>query len=120
MRADVIPIPAMHTRAPRIRQSLATAAILALVGVFGPRDANADVFGRCAHQRDIESKIARCTEASKSTSFAKALHWVYRELARAHYERGEMEKAITGYVQSLTAEERAAVRREMQALLDLM
>jgi len=29
-------------------------------------------------------------------------------------------KAITGYVQSLTAEERAAVRREMQALLDLM
>jgi hypothetical protein len=50
----------------------------------------------------------------------KPFHWVYRELARAHYERGEMEKAITGYVQSLAAEEREAVRREMQALLVLM
>jgi hypothetical protein len=95
---------------------------LALIATAIPVEANANDFGRCASQSDLETKIAACIEASKSTSYRWVLHWVYREMARAHRERGEVEKAIAGYAQSLAAEERERVRREMEELaaVDLM
>jgi hypothetical protein len=65
---------------------------------------------------DLDRKIASCIEASKSTSYPWILHWVYRELARAHRERGEIQKAIASYAQSLAAEEREAVRRKWRSL----
>jgi hypothetical protein len=120
MLADVGRARALRARAPGTTRVLASAAVLLLLVALSPRDARADVFGQCAHQRDIASKIAACIEASKSTSFRKALHWIFRELARAHYDRGETELAILSYARSLAAEDREAVWREMQALLDLM
>jgi len=38
-------------------------------------------------------------------------------LARAYRERGEIQRAIASYAQSLAAEEREPVRREMEELV---
>ena len=92
--------------------------LLALTVFANPSDASADVFGRCAHERDGKED-RRLHEGSRSTSYPWILHWVYRELARAHRERGEIDEAIASYAQSLAAEEREWVRREMQELAQL-
>jgi hypothetical protein len=91
-------------------------AIFALIGVVFALEVHADVFGRCAHERDLDEKIASCVEAAKSTSYPQILQWVYRELARGHRERGEIQGAITNYHRSLALEEHAEIRREMQEL----
>ena len=93
--------------------------VLALTAFANPPDASANVFGRCAHERDGEKKIAACIEASRSTSYPWILHWVYRELARAHRERGETKQAVASYARSLAAQERAWVREEMEELIQL-
>jgi len=80
---------------------------------------SAEIFGECAHQRDLDMKIAACTKASKSTTYPWILQWVYFALARAHHERGEIRAAITSYEKSLVAEERQWVRREMEDLVGL-
>jgi len=90
---------------------------VALIAVFTTREASADALGKCAYQKDLDKKIASCIEASKSTSYPWILQWVYRDLARAYRERGETQKAIASYAQSLAAEERESVRREMQELV---
>jgi hypothetical protein len=77
---------------------------------------SADVFGQCVHPSNLDIKIAACTAASKATSYPWILHWVYRELARAHRDRGESDKAITNYARSLSAREDMEVRREMESL----
>jgi hypothetical protein len=76
------------------------------------------VFGQCAHQHDLDKKIVACNAAAKSTVYAKVLHWVYRELARAHHARGEIDLAVIWYKLSLDADDREAVRLEMNAVLD--
>jgi hypothetical protein len=97
------------------RRVLAPVAALAMLATIVPiGKANADAFGECAHQRNLDMKIAACIEASKSTSYPWILQWVHRALARAHRERGEIQKAIASYAQSLAAEERESVRREME------
>jgi hypothetical protein len=93
------------------------AMAVAFIALLSTREASADALGKCARQADLDRKIASCIEASKSTSYPWILHWVYRELARAHRERGETQKAIASYAQSLAAEEREAVRREMEELV---
>ena len=100
-----------------VKCTLISAVALALVALPIPREASANVFGQCAHERDLERKIAACTEASKSTSYPWILHWVYRTLARAHRQRGEIREAIASYAQSLAAEEHEWVRREMEELV---
>jgi len=94
-----------------------SAMAIALFTLLSPLGARANVFGECAHQRDLDNKVASCTEASRSTSYPWILQWVHRELARAHRERGEIHKAIASYAQSLVAEERESVRREMEECL---
>ena len=91
-------------------------AALALIALVLPLEASANTFGHCAQQRNLELKITACSEASKSTSYPWILHWVYRELARAHRERGEIELAFASYTQSLAAREHEGVRREMEKL----
>src|SRR5262245_1956433 len=91
-------------------------AALALLALVLPLEASANTFGNCAQQSDLEVKIAACTEASRSTSYPWILRWVYRELARAHRERGETELAHASYKRSLAAREDATVRREMEQL----
>jgi hypothetical protein len=93
------------------------AMAVAFIALLSTREANADALGMCAHQTDLDKKVASCIEASKSTSYPWILHWVYRELARAHRDRGDIQKAIASYAQSLAAEERDAVRREMEELV---
>jgi hypothetical protein len=97
----------------------ASAMILALGALVVPLEASANVFSQCAHQKNLDIKIASCVEASKSTSYPWVLQWVYRELARAHRERGENQAAITNYARSLAAHEREGVRREMEELTAL-
>ena len=89
---------------------------VALALALATPQAGANDLGQCAHQRDPEKKIASCIEVSKSSPYPGVLHWVYRELARAHRERGEIQSAITSYAQSLAAAEREEVRREMEEL----
>ena len=91
-------------------------AALALLALVLPLEASANSFGRCGQQTNLELKIAACTEASKSTPYPWVLHWVYRELARAHRQRGEVELAVARYGQSLAAQEHEGVRREMDQL----
>jgi hypothetical protein len=93
------------------------AMAVAFIALLSTREASAEAFGNCAYQTDLDRKIASCIEASKSTSYPWVLHWVYRELARAHRKRGEIQKAIASYAQSLIAEERESVRREMEELI---
>lgn len=81
-----------------------------------PLEAKANDLGQCAHQRDPEKKIASCIEALKSSPYPGVLHWVYREMARAHRERGDIQSATTSYTLSLAAEDREGVRREMEEL----
>jgi hypothetical protein len=102
-----------------VKLTLMSAVALALVALPIQREASANVFGQCAHERNLERKIAACTEASKSTSYPWVLHWVYRALARAHRERGETREAIASFARSLAAEEHEWVRREMDELLPL-
>lgn len=96
-----------------------SAIAVALIALFSSREASADELGKCAHQRDLDKKIASCTQATKSTSYPWILQWVYRELARAYRERGEIQKAIESYKQSLAAEDHELVRREMQEIVPL-
>jgi hypothetical protein len=105
-------VPKMHRTICLLAVALAAPVILA------PTVASADVFGQCAHQRDLEKKIAACTAAAKSTVYPKVLHWVYRELAGAHHARGDMEIALTNYKRSLDADDRKAVQLEMNAVFD--
>lgn len=93
------------------------ALAVAFIALLSTREASADALGKCAHQTDLDKKIASCIEASKSTSYPWILQWVYRELARAHRDRGDIQKAIASYAQSLAAEERQEVRREMEELV---
>ena len=90
---------------------------LALSVPFAPSGASADIFGECARQKHLDRRIAACIEASRLTAYPWILHWVYRELARAYRERGELEKATASYAQSLAAEERQWLGREMEELL---
>ena len=90
---------------------------VALIALLSTREASADPLGQCAHQRDLDKKITACIEASKSTSYPWILQWVYRDLARAYRERGEIQNAIASYAKSLAAEEREPVRREMEELV---
>ena len=99
-----------------MKRIFALAITLAVMTLGIPLEASAFDLGQCAHQRDPEKKIASCIEASKSSPYPRVLHWVYRELARAHRERGEIQNAIASYTQSLAAEEREGVRREMEEL----
>ena len=94
-----------------------SAMAVTFIALLSSREANADALGMCAHQRDLDKKIASCLEASNSTSYPWILQWVYRDLARAYRERGETQKAIASYAQSLAAEERESVRREMEELV---
>jgi hypothetical protein len=91
-------------------------AAFALLALVLPLEASANTFGNCAQQSNLELKIAACTEASRSTSYPWILRWVYRELARAHRERGEIELALASYTRSLAAREDETVRREMEQL----
>jgi uncharacterized protein DUF3306 len=91
-------------------------AAVALVAFVVPLEASANSFGRCAQQGNPQLKIAACTEASTLTSYPRVLRWIYREMARAHRERGEIELARLKYLQSLAAQEDEVVRREMQEL----
>jgi hypothetical protein len=100
----------------RMNRIQVPAIMLAFIALTVPREASAEAFGECAHQRNLDMKIAACSEASKATSYPWILQWVHRELARAHRERGEIQKALTSYAQSLAAEEREWVRREMEEL----
>src|SRR5262245_6312809 len=88
----------------------------ALLALVLPLEASANTFGNCTQQSDPQLKIAACTAASKSTSYPRILCWVYRELARAHRELGEIELALTSYTRSLAAWEDESVRREMEQL----
>ena len=89
---------------------------LALVALVLPFEASANSFGQCAQHTNPELKIIACTEASRSTPYPSILHWVYRELARAHQERGEIKLARNAYAKSLAAREHEGVRREMVEL----
>jgi len=91
-------------------------AAFALLALVLPLEASANTFGNCTQQSDLQLKIAACTEASRSTSYPWILRWVYRELARAHRERGEIELALASYTRSLAIREDEAVRREMDQL----
>ena len=93
----------------------ASAAALALALAI-PLEASANDLGQCAHQRDPEQKIASCIEALKLSPYPRVLQWVYREMARARRQRGEIQSAITSYTLSLAAEDREGVRREMEEL----
>jgi hypothetical protein len=73
---------------------MCAASVLALIGMANPAAARADVFGLCAHQPNLEDKIAACIQATKSTSYPWILQWVHRELARAQRERRELQEAI--------------------------
>lgn len=112
---------ASHEALPRIartaRRIILTAATFSLIGVSIPVEANADPFGQCAHWGSLDEKVASCAQAAKSTSYPRILQWVYRELARSHRERGEIQEAIVSYERSLTAEEREEVRREMEEMI---
>ncbi len=101
-----------------LKRTLAV-ALLALMPLAPPPEASANAFGHCAHERDVEKRVVACAKAARSTSYPWILHWVYRELARAHRERGEVKQAIASYARSLAAQERAAVRRELQELSQL-
>jgi hypothetical protein len=79
-------------------------ALLALMPLANPPEASANVFGHCAHECDVEKRLVACAKAARSTSYPWILHWVYRELARAHRERGEIDHAIASYAQSLAAQ----------------
>jgi hypothetical protein len=92
------------------------AMAIGAIALLSPLQLSAEVFGECAHQTNLDKKIASCSQASKLTSYPWILQWVYRELARAHRERGEVEKAIANYEQSLVAEEHDEVRKELQEL----
>jgi hypothetical protein len=94
-----------------------SAIAVAFITLLSPLKASAEVFGECAHHRNLDMKIAACIKASRSTSYPWILQWVYRELARAQRERGEIQKAIASYAQSLAAEDRESVRKEMQELV---
>jgi len=96
--------------APKLAMAIAGIALLS------PLQASSEAFGECAHQTNLDKKIASCNQASKLTSYPSILQWVYRELARAHRERGEVEKAIVNYAQSLAAEEHDVIRKELQEL----
>ena len=81
-----------------------------------PLDGSAADLGQCAHQRDPDKKIASCIDALKLTPYPQAHQWIYREMARAHRERGDIQGATTSYTLSLAAEDREGVRREMEEL----
>jgi hypothetical protein len=100
----------------RVCNLTAVASTLVLIGVAIPLEAHADPFGQCAHRRNLEEKIAGCSQAAKSTSYPWILQWIYRELARSQRERGELHEAIISYELSLAAEEREEIRREMEQL----
>jgi hypothetical protein len=87
---------------------------LALIGMAVSPEARADVFGQCAHQRNLEEKIAACVQATKLTPYPWILQWVHRELARSQRERGQIQEAIVSFERSLAAEERAEVRRVLE------
>jgi len=100
----------------RIQVIQVSTVVLASIALTVPLEASAEAFGECAHQKNLDKKVAACIDASKATSYPWILQWVHRELARAHRERGEIQKALTNYAKSLAAEERDWVRREMEEL----
>jgi len=100
----------------RIQVIQVSTVVLASIALTVPLEASAEAFGECAHQKNLDKKVAACIDASKATSYPWILQWVHRELARAHRERGEIQEALTSYAKSLAAEERDWVRREMEEL----
>jgi hypothetical protein len=99
-----------------VRSAMSVASTLVLIGVAIPLEAHADVFGPVAHQRSLEDKIAACIQAARSTSYPRVLQWIYRELTRSQFERGQIQEAIISFERSLAAEEREGVRRELEEL----
>jgi hypothetical protein len=104
-------------RKTTVKRGPMSVVMLALIGLANPLEASAEAFGECAHQKNVDLKIASCIQAAKSTSYPWILQWVYRELARRQRERGEIQSAITSYKRSLAAEEREGIRREMEQLV---
>jgi hypothetical protein len=102
-----------HSTRTRLLLAVATLALTVFADTPGAR---AEPFGQCTRQRDVDAKIAACMEASRATSFPWILRWVYRELARAHRQRGDTANAIASYRRALAAGERACFRREMEEL----
>jgi hypothetical protein len=110
--------PMRNKLTAEFRRALAPVVALAMLATVVPvGKANADAFGECAHQRNLDMKIAACIEASKSTSYPWILQWVYRALAQSQRERGQMQDALANYARSLAMEERDWVRREMEELV---
>jgi hypothetical protein len=100
--------------------SMLVSALLAFtVAGTAPQKVHAHLFGRCSHHQNAEVKIKSCLAATRLTASPTVLHWVYREMARAHRERGEISQAIVGYLHALAARDREAVRQEMEQLLAL-
>jgi hypothetical protein len=85
---------------------------IAGIAFLSPLQANAEVFGECAHQSDLAMKISACVDASKSTSYPWILRWVYRELAIAQRERDQMKDTIASGARSLAREDREPAQRE--------
>src|SRR5688572_28479329 len=75
-----------RTRADaRMKRVRLSAVALALITLVIPAEASAEPFGACAHQRNLDMKIASCIEASRATSNPSILQWVYSTLARAQH-----------------------------------
>ena len=106
----ITPPPPVKSRLPIV------AAALALMMLIGLPEARAKPFGQCARQRNVDAKIASCLEAARSTSYARILHWVHAELARAYRQRVENEKATTSYSRELAAGARMQRRQETEEL----
>ncbi len=102
-----------------VRSMLLPALVAFTVAGTAPHKVYAHLFGRCARHSNAEVKIESCLAATRLTASPAILHWVYREMARAHRERGEIPQAVTGYMHSLAARDREAVRQEMEQLLAL-
>jgi hypothetical protein len=50
-------------------------AMFALIGGVFALEARADVFGPCAHERNVDEKITARMQATKSTSYSWILRW---------------------------------------------
>src|SRR5215469_1173116 len=81
-----------------------------------PTTVVAEPFGICAHSRNVEIKVASCSEALKQTSLPSIRVWVYRERARAEAELGNIEAAQADYEMFLALRFDPKLEAEMRAL----
>lgn len=84
--------------------------------VFFSGGARADVFGRCAHEADLERKLGYCTTAIESTPYPWIHQWIYVELARTHRQRSEWNSSLVRYQQALSVGEHPLIRSELVEL----